>query len=184
VSTTNGVLGVADLYTTYPTNGTFASQIYDTHLAAPVYSEMDWNADVPTGSSLLMKVRTGNQEDLSDAAPWTNVAAMAVGGYIDPGDYRYVQFQALLAPDSGGTRAPRLKDVVVKWPGPERFVDIAGAFTKGPDHGVFELSIDGKTLVRAVTIDMTIFKDIQSYKAIRRITSSLTAEIRPRNTGK
>jgi len=184
VISSNLIVGVYGLYVTYPTNGIYTTRAYDTHMTAPGYTEMDWNADVPSGCGLSMKVRTGSSNDMSDATAWSNVTAITSPGTINPGDYRYVQFQAQLNPNSSGFSTPKLQDVTIKWPGPEQFVDIGGTFTKGPDYGIFELRVDDELLVTGLNIDLEIFKDCLGHLGMTRLTSALTAEVTPRNTGR
>ncbi len=182
---TNLLFGVYGLYTTCPTNGTYTSPIVDTHQTAPVYSDINWNAEVPSGASLGIRVRSGNQTDLSDAAAWTNVTALASPGVISPGSGRYVQFQAQLRPDGSTWSSPQLKNVTVRWGGVQRVVDVGGIFSKGPDHGIWELTVDGNPLVKGVTMDLTIYKDMPVMNGgTRRLTSTVSMEIYPRNTGK
>lgn len=183
--TTNAVIGVYGLYTTCPTNGTFTSQIVDTHQAAPTYSDIDWKAIKPSGTTLELRVRAGSQPDLSDAPAWTNVTAMTSPGSISPGSGRYVQFQARMKPDSGMWSTPELRDVTLRWVGVQRVVDIGGSFSKGPDHGIWELTVDGNPLVKGVNMDLTIYKDVPVMNGNnRRLTSTVSMEIYPRNTGK
>ena len=184
VQATNCVYAVQYLFTTYPTNGSYTSRIFDTHLDDPDYSEIDWNEDVPSGSDLRVKVRSGNTNDLTDAVAWSNISAMVSPGIIDPGDKRYVQFQAELEPVSSGLSTPKLKDVTIKWTGEQHLVDIGATFTKGPDGGIFILKVDGETLKAGVKIDLEIFNDTLGFRGTRRITSALSTEITPRNTGK
>ena len=184
VMPTNSVLGVRMLYGSYPTNGSFTSQIIDTHLGSPAYTQLDWNKDQPSGSYLGLKVRTGSSNDLSDAASWGSISAMTSPGAISPGNHRYVQFRAELRPSFYGISTPRLKDVTIKWTGAEQVVDIGGTFTKGPDYGVFEVEVDGVRVMTGVEVYLKIFKDVYGYVGSRRMTSCLTTEITPRNTGK
>lgn len=169
-------------------NGYYASPIMDTHLTAPSYSTMTWNSDVPSGASLKMRVRTGNNytnEMLADATDWTNLTAMTSGGTISPGSGRYVQFQAEMAPDSTSWYVPSLKDVTIKWTGQSLLTDVAATITKGPAYGIFELTVDGNPLVKGVTIDLTIYEDVRGWHGVsNRLTSSVSAEVEPRNTGK
>ncbi len=178
------VLGVPYVYTRYPTNATYTSGIFDTRIESPGYSAMNWNAVEPGGTSLEMKIRTSANRTMSDAPAWSNVSAMASGGAIDPGDKRYVQFQTIMTPNEQGTSTPKLKDVAIDWAGEDRVVDIGGIFTKGPDYGRFELTVDGQELKRGIEIDLEIYKDAAGYEGVKTNTSALTAEIRPRNTGK
>ncbi len=182
---TNVLWGVSGLYTTCPTNGTYTSPITDTHQTTPTYADINWNASLPSGASIVMQVRAGNQPDLSDAPAWTNVTTMASPGVIAPGSGRYVQFQAQLRPDSSTWNSPKLKDVTVRWAGVQRVVDVGGTFSKGPDYGIWELTVDGNPLVKGVTMDMTIYKDVAVLNgANRRLTSTVSLEMYPRNTGK
>jgi hypothetical protein len=139
---TNTSPGVYGVYTTYPTNGTFTSQILDTHLDAPAYTAIGWHAQQPTNTKLRIKVRTGSQADLSDAPAWSNATAMTAPGNLTAGDKRYVQFQSILDPDFTGWFTPRLKDVTVRWTGETRTVALFGTFLKGSDLGIFEVLVD------------------------------------------
>jgi hypothetical protein len=176
--------GVQYLYTSYPTNGLYTSRIFDTHKSAPAYSTMSWDSVMPHGTLLRMKVRSGANSDLSDATAWTNLTWMTMPGSISPGDQRYVQFRAELRPDSGGWQTPKLKDVTIRWPGDETLVNISGTLTKGPDYGIYELTVDGQELKTGLNVDLEIFKDVRGFKGTRRVTSELTAEVVPRNTGR
>ena len=179
------LFAVFGLYTTCPTNGTFTSQIVDTHQDAPAYSDVSWSASVPSGASVAMRVRAGNQADLSDAPAWTYVTALSTAGSISPGASRFVQFQAQLRPDSSTWNSPKLRSVAVRWAGVTRAVDIGGTFSKGPDHGIWELTVDGNPLVKGCSMDMTIYKDMAVLNgATRRMISTVSMEMYPRNTGK
>ena len=172
------------MYTTYPTNGYYVSPVMDTQLDAPAYQNISWDAYEPWGSSLKLKVRSGNSNDLSDAQAWTNITAMTSPGSINPGNSQYCQFYAEFEPSSSGLAAPKLKDVTVRWTGEERFVDVGGTFTKGPNYGTFDLTVDGQQIKTGVSIDLEIFKDTRGYRGTRRITSALTSEVTPRNSGR
>ncbi|TAN38163.1 MAG: prepilin-type N-terminal cleavage/methylation domain-containing protein [Verrucomicrobia bacterium] len=182
---TNLLFGVYGVYTTCPTNGTFTSQIVDTHQNAPSYSDVNWSATVPSGASVAMRVRSGNQPDLSDAPVWTNVTAVTSPGSINPGNNRYVQFQAQLRPDSSTWNSPELKNVTIRWAGVASAVNVGGTFSQGPDHGIFELTVDGNPVLKGCNMDLTIYKDVYAPGGgTRRITSTVPTEIYPRNTGK
>ena len=182
---TNLLYGVYGMYTTCPTNGTYTSPIVDTHQTAPVYSDINWNATLPSGSYLGLRVRSGNQTDLSDAPAWTNITVLTSPSAISPGSGRYIQFQAQLRPDSSTWNSPLLKNATIRWGGVQRIVDIGGTFSKGPNHGIWELTVDGNPLVKGVNMDMTIYKDLPVFGgSTRRMTSTVSMEIYPRNTGK
>lgn len=187
---TNAVLGIESIYVSYPDEGSYTSQIFDTHLAAPQYGYLSWNAVVPSGTKLAYKVRTGNQSDLSDASLFENIAgytdasSTASSRSIGASYSRYIQFQYILQSSSGGQETPKLKDVTIDWTGERQLVDIAGIFTKGPDYGIFEISVDGQPLRSALIVDLEIYKDITVQQgATRRITSALKMDLTPRNSG-
>jgi putative component of toxin-antitoxin plasmid stabilization module len=101
------------------------------------------------------------------------------------GSGRYVQYQVSLRPDATAQQTPRLKRVRLGWPGDVKIVGISGIATRGPDYGIYEVSVDNTPLVRSVRIDLTIFKDVMSKSySKQRITSTMLAEVEPRNTGK
>ncbi|HRZ11662.1 MAG TPA: prepilin-type N-terminal cleavage/methylation domain-containing protein [Kiritimatiellia bacterium] len=177
---------VERVYVLAPSNGTFTSQIVDTQLSAPAYQTMTWNSVKPSGTSLGLKIRAGNQPDLSDAESFSNLTAMTSGGAINPGNKRYVQFQAVMTPGYGGWYVPSLKDVTVKWTGENRLADIGGTMTVGPDYGIYELKIDDQVLTKGVTVSLTIFQDLMSAGGggSNRLTSASVIEVEPRNTGK
>lgn len=182
---TNLLFGLYGLYTTCPTNGTFTSQIVDTQQSAPSYSDVSWSATVPSGASVAMRVRSGNQSDLSDAAAWTNITALASPGSISPGSGRYVQFQAQLRPDSSTWNTPKLKNVTIRWTGVAGAANVGGTFSQGPDHGIFELTVDGNPVLKGCNMDLTIYKDMPvPGGGTRRQTSTVSTEVYPRNTGK
>jgi len=183
---TNGVLAVEAIECSYVDQGVFTSRIFDTTMTAPAYNQMKWNSSVPSGCTLAMKVRTGAQGDLSDAAAWSNITATTATPYtMTQSNLRYVQFQAILASNSSTrTNSPLLKEVTIDWPGEARMVDLTGAFMQGPDHGSFTVEVDGEPVRTSLTVDLEIYKDILSFKGNKRMVSTARMELRPRNTGK
>jgi hypothetical protein len=186
VSTSSSLIGVYALWTTYPTNGLFTSQIFDTKIAAPVYSTISWSSVKPTYTSVKIKVRTGNQDNMGDAPAWSNVTAFLTSpANITCGNKRYIQFQAILDPDSSGWNTPKLQDVTIKWAGDTKVVDVAAIMTKGPNYGICEVTVDDKPLVKGLQVDLTIYKTIVGWSSgDKQLTSSMSTEIEPRNTGK
>lgn len=187
---TNVIFGIESIYVSYPGEGKYTSQIFDTHIAAPQYGYFSWNAVVPSGTTMGYKVRTGNQSDLSDASSfdsisgYTDASSPASSRSIAASYSRYIQFQYALESTSGGQETPQLKDVTIDWVGERQLVDIGGIFTKGPDYGIFEISVDGQPLRSALIIDLEIYKDIILEEGTsRRITSALKADLTPRNSG-
>ncbi len=181
----NRIVGLYGVWTYYPSNGTFTSQIFDTKNSTPPYLTMNWTADKPYGTAVSMKIRTGNQPDMSDAPAWSNITAMTLTGTISPPSKRYVQFRSILTASSGGYSTPILKDTTIRWTGATKVVDVAAQMTTGPNYGVCSLTIDDRPLLKGIKINLTIFKDIVGWTPeTMRLTSMMTAEVEPRNTGK
>ena len=178
--------GVYGVYTTYPTNGLFTSQIFDTKIDTPIYSTINWNSYCPANTMIKLKVRTGENESLVDAPAWSNITAFLTSpATITCGNKRYVQFQSILDPDYWGSYSPKLKDVTIKWTGATKVVDISATMTKGPNYGICEVTVDGNPLTKGLRVDLEIYEDILGWGSTpKRLTSSMTTEIEPRNTGK
>jgi hypothetical protein len=180
------IYGLSSLFVSYPSKGTYTSQIFDTRLSLPSFGDISWNAETPAGTLLTTKVRTGDQPDLSDAFDWSAISASQINPRpVNASSKRYVQFQAQFSSSANGLNTPELKDLTIDWAGEMQLVNITGTLTKGPDYGIVEVLADGMPLQSALSIDLMIYKDIFSlHDQTKRITSSLVAEIRPRNTGK
>ena len=183
---TNVLYALEHVHCLAASNGTWTSQITDTHLAAPSYSDIAWNAVKPSGTALRMKIRTGNNEYMTDAPAWTSVTAMTSAGPISPPSRRYVQVRCEMDSSSDGWSVPYLKDFTVKWTGESKVVDIGGTMTTGPGYGIYEILVDDKQLVKGITIDLTIFQDVVGFRGIgsNRMTSTISGEVEPRNTGR
>ena len=186
VTTSGNLYALTGIYLCYPTNGLFTSQIFDTKIDTPVYSTISWNADRPSGTSLKVKVRTGASLDMTDAPNWTNVTAFLTSpANITCGNKRYVQFQAILDPDTYAYNSSKLKDVTVKWTGATKVVDVSAVMTKGPNYGISQVTVDGNPLTKGLRVDLTIYKDLTGWGSTnKQVTSSMTTEVEPRNTRK
>ena len=145
-----------------------------------------------------MRVRASDRWNMSDLAEadWQD-AKGGDEGYIDVSDYslstlpqkRYVQYEARLKCNELGTKpfthtndtpSAKLRDVTIDWPGPTGLVDLLIDFSKGPDCGIVEATVDGQSFVKGVIIKMEIFKEGRMG-----MNSTLGyLEVRPLNTGK
>jgi hypothetical protein len=67
----------------------------------------------------------------------------------------------------------------------KKYVEASAQLLQGPDCGIFTVKVNGQELVRGVTMEIEIFKDIRGVggKPIR-IRSGVSAEVDPRNSGK
>jgi hypothetical protein len=183
---TNCIYGLCALTVSYPESGTYTSQIFDTRLSTPTYGDLSWNEEIPAGTTLTTKIRSGSQPDLSDADDWSTLSASSSNPRSTGiSDDRYVQFQTQMQSSSDGLSTPKLKDLTIEWTGEMQLVNINAVMTKGPDYGIIEVLVDGVPLQSALSIDLMIYKDLYSInKTTKRVTSSLITDIRPRNTGK
>jgi hypothetical protein len=186
--------------------GDYVSHPFDTRTSTGAAKTLTWDADVPVGTSLDMYARSGNTltEDgfgIADAPEWASVGALTSGGVVPGGSGRYLQFRSVFksAPyslfpgESGGLGigpyrnvAPRLRRAFITWDGESKYVDIVANMLKGPDCGIFKVEVDGKPMIRGVTMEIEIFKDVQSQGGLQkeRLRSAMMAEIEPRNSTK
>ncbi|MCK5180619.1 MAG: right-handed parallel beta-helix repeat-containing protein, partial [Candidatus Omnitrophica bacterium] len=102
--------------------GVFTSRVYDTQ-ARPFYKALVWNADIPLGTSLVIRVRAGNHPDLLDGTEWKKCPILLTNENMDiarlssiSDGARYVQYRAELISDDG-TATPQLEDVTVTYNG-------------------------------------------------------------------
>ncbi|MFO7534627.1 MAG: prepilin-type N-terminal cleavage/methylation domain-containing protein [Kiritimatiellia bacterium] len=186
------------LHTQTPPTARFTSGIFDTTKDDPAFREILWNqplgvtgsgyTDTPGNTAIRFKVRSGDDPFLADAPPWTNVPVITASGSSleSAGSGRYIQFQADFTSDVWSTpQSPSLRNVTIRWPGDTKLADISVMLTRGTQYGEFEVLLNGTNLYKGVRIDLTIFKDITSFGGHQeRMTSSMMAEIEPRNTGK
>jgi hypothetical protein len=185
------IYGLGRLRAGHPAEGTFVSQIVDTRIDNPNFESIDWYTVLPpfeyTNAAVRLKVRGGNQSNLADAPDWADVSFATPG--FDPliDGKRYVQIQATLTPGevSGTleTETPILRDFTLRWVGERRFVtDLSGIFATGPDHGIYEVLINGEHLVQGITTKLTVFKDVNLGRGRQKtLEASAFMEVVPRN---
>ncbi len=189
----------------YAEGGAYVSHVFDTLSDAGAGKEITWQANIPTGASLVMYARSGDtvSEDgfgISDAPAWENVFPAVNGAAFSGNTGRYVQFRAAFTaqpasvyPGGGGlgvagpyrSDTPRLSRVLFTWDGEDKYVDVTATLLKGPDCGVFKVDVDGEQMVSGVTMEIEIFKDVRLQGGVKtRLRSAMTAEVDPRNSGK
>jgi type II secretory pathway pseudopilin PulG len=201
------------LVVNYPDGGDFISNVFDTTDTSGQQKNILWEVLMPAGGGGTFEfyARSGNSIsetglDISDASAWDSLSPLSSSPPstgISIGNGRYVQFKAVyvsqkshLPPDAGAPTSssspgpyrndtPRLRWVRVTYPGLTKYVDVAGELLKGPNCGIFTVKVNGKELVRGVTMEIEIFKDIRGVGGIPlRIKSAAAAEVDPRNSGK
>lgn len=131
----------SDLFTTfsarentYPNAGTLESNIFDALVA------MDWDKlayNKIGNGSVLVKVRSGNNNNLSDASGWSSCNNISNGEDLSNGNcvtnsHRYVQYQVTLQPSGG--QAPVFEDISLTF---------APSDTVPPDNNGSNLRITG-----------------------------------------
>jgi len=98
----------------YQTSATLISNIYDTTTESD-YGLLTYTATIPGGSSVSVKVRSGNQSDLSDASNFNVCASVASGvdlsGGCSPDNKRYVQYEVTLT--GNGAVTPTFSDITI-----------------------------------------------------------------------
>ncbi len=185
------VVGLMRLVTSFAPVGEYCSQVYDTGFASPVYTNLTWSnavvntaytTVVTTNASLALWLRSGASPNLTNVA-WTVVTKNAAPALATSG--RYVQFRARLTSDSLSSYSPILHQVRLRWDAPLALVNLSSVLYKGPDRGAFEVLVDGQPLVRSVRVELTLFRDVQTINfKTTHLTSSMVAEVEPRNTGR
>lgn len=185
------MLGLHSVRSSYGERGTYTSKIVDTKLDSVSYARFGWNSDLPAGTKIGYKIRSGMNPALVGTPGFDTISAdyptlqSSDFGISSAGDGRYVQFQAILDSSAAkGLATPRLRNTYISWTGEDRMMELSGVFSKGPDFGNFALSIDGKGLQSALVVDLEIYKDVRGHKGtLNRISAQVKAALTPRNSG-
>ena len=161
-------------------SGTATSQIYDTKLTAPAFSELSWQAN---GTGVYsVKVRSSSDSKMSGATDWSLLTAYTTSpaNLTTLAKQRYVQFQATLQAESPYAQYPELDNIKITWPGATALVEISGVYTKRPNYGMFEVLVDGEATTSALGVEL-ISKAMYQGK---EHSFSLKASVKALNTGK
>ena len=96
----------------YATSGTFTSRLIDAG-ATVNWTALSWDSTVPSGTTLVVKVRTGNSSTPGGTG-WTGWITVPSSGTSVGATSRYAQYQLTLT--SSGTRyvTPAIRSVVVE----------------------------------------------------------------------
>ena len=129
-----------------------------------------------------MKIRSSNNVDMSGAGDWSTLTAytsspVSLGGLANQ---RYVQFQATLQAADPYTSFPQADNVKITWPGQTALVNVSGRYTKRPDYGTFQVLVDNVSLVKALTVNLTLSTAYQG----KTVTEALGSEVKAKNTGR
>ncbi len=162
--------------------GTATSQVYDTKMTAPVFSQLSWEALLPAGATASFKVRTSSNADMTSATNWTVLTPYTASpsSLASLSSRRYVQFQVTLTGASPYVTYPYVDNVLIQWPGQTCLVDLSGYYTKKSNYGIFKILVDGVPTIKGLEIKLNAS---QNYRG-KMYTCSLNSEEKPRNTGK
>ncbi|MGD2278613.1 MAG: hypothetical protein PVH45_00785 [Candidatus Omnitrophota bacterium] len=73
--------------------GTVESDIFDTKKENPVYNQVKWSEVAPSGTEVLMKVRSSDNQHMIGAAEWDSITGSTANpASLSIGSGRYVQF--------------------------------------------------------------------------------------------
>ncbi|MCF7855215.1 MAG: type II secretion system GspH family protein [Candidatus Pacebacteria bacterium] len=176
------IVAVESIYVTYPTEATFTSQIVDTRLVDPPFVDLKWRAVTTANDDVHIRVRAGDQPDMSDAATWdtapefTNAGTVYSLSALPRG--RFLQWQAVFHSTAPYTSTAKLRDVAIRWHGAYRGVDISVAVEKNSDMGKFRLLLDGQDPApAALEMRYTISRQIKG----ETFRKSCAVQATPRN---
>jgi type II secretory pathway pseudopilin PulG len=152
----SGILGTAEINTTHFNEAIYISRIVDTTLEDPVLEKFDFEAEVPTGTALTFRVRSGSREDFSDAPAWANANTLTSPGNINLSESRYLQVQVRMVRDRVHDTIPRVRNFTLNWPGPERTLDFGGSFIRTPQGGIADILVNDTPPATAFRADILL----------------------------
>jgi type II secretory pathway pseudopilin PulG len=189
-------VGIHSLEVGYPKEAIFRSGVFDTHAEDPVFVKLYWTQieRYSEGGDIDIRVRSADNADMSDgdwdAAYWNDDGYFGSNGgnsLFRMKHKRYIQYEAKFQCGRGGviaahTNTPTavLRDVSILWDPPMGLVDLEVDFGMGPDCGIIEATVDGKTFSKSMVVELEIYK--KGPRALQ--TAKAKTEIRPLNTGR
>ena len=181
VMSTRRIIALNSLRAGHSPEGTYVSRIVDTRLDNPSYLTFAWVGSQPSNSTLEVKIRASASWTNLSATVWTNVPLATSG--VAPGiNGRFVQVWVRMKPGTDALSSSELQDFTLRWLGQRRYNDVSGIFSVGPNHGIYEVQVNGAPLLQGVTVKVSVFKEVsRGYGSAQRLVSSAFAEIVPRN---
>jgi hypothetical protein len=78
--------------------GAVTSPVYDTKIDNPSFNQVRWDESRPSGTSINMKVRSSDDQNMSGATAWSSIAgSTSTPASLAAGTGRYVQFYGVLS---------------------------------------------------------------------------------------
>ncbi len=189
------VPALAHMEVGYPDAAIYRSKPFDTQTVAPHYRYLSWTHQEFWSDGGDVDVRVRSADDISMTGSVWTAAYGSYDGYFQSNNRnslsnlprkRYVQYELLLTCGHGGndseahiTTTPIVQDVTIEWSAPSTLVDLLVDLGMGPDCGIVTATVDGQELVKALQMDIEIYKDGR----VGRETAVGTIEIKPMNTG-
>ncbi len=97
------------------TSATLTSNIYDTSIPS-VWNNLTYVTTIPVNTSITVKVRAGDQPNLSDASTFGACSGISSGvdltGGCSPDNRRYIQYELTL--NGSGIASPTLSDIMIE----------------------------------------------------------------------
>ena len=116
----------------YVPSGTFTSRVFDAG-ATTNWGAATWNADVPSGGTLEVRVRTGNTP--TPDVTWSTFSPLASSGASVGANARYLQYQ-VVSTSSTGSATPVFRDISFQVggapPGPDTTPPVITGVTASP----------------------------------------------------
>jgi hypothetical protein len=95
---------------TYAASGTFTSRVLDAK-AAVTWGALSWDAGLPSGTTVTVRVRTGNTP--TPDSTWTAYTTVAASGSQLSRSSRYLQYQVSFTTSGSRFVSPSLRSVTV-----------------------------------------------------------------------
>ncbi len=177
-----GIIGIAEIETTYANTAVYTSRVIDTRLTQTEFQTFEWLGDIPVNTSMQIKVRTANQADLSDAPSWDLVSPIPQFSPclipVSSGNGRYIQVRIRMTRDPLHDRIPELEYFTIRWLGAPAFVEFGGVFGRYPSGGIARVFVNDEPPVASLRTILTL----SGSSPVEAVVSwALGLETSPRN---
>jgi type II secretory pathway pseudopilin PulG len=206
-----GVVYVSSEVDTWSASGSVESDIYDTGKTSPAYNRVKWSESAPSGTEVMMKVRSSGSQYMDGATDWDLITGSASNpASLSLSNVRFFQFKAEMAttpfwqsPNDSKTYADYIDDgnwtdssgeyfvtgvystwidnVEIDWPGDDRICLISGYIARKNDYGQVKLTVDGQDLIK--TLDVRLGVSSVDLAGEHKVEYNSSA-VEPRNTGR
>jgi prepilin-type N-terminal cleavage/methylation domain-containing protein len=177
-----GILGTAELNTTYFDEAVYTSRIVDTTLEAPQLKIFRHESEIPDDTTLTFRVRSCSTPDLSLASDWSSAFELPLNGTIDRAKSRYLQVQVRMTRDKVRDVIPRVRNFTLSWPGQERTLDFGGAFVRTARGGIADILVNDQPPATSFRAEIQLTGDEVARSPVPGARDwSINVETTPRN---